>query len=104
MRLVGKVALITGAGSGIGRQSALRFSQEGAKIVAVDLNLAAAEETVGLVKEQGGEAVATHADVSKAADSAAMVALAEETFGALHILFNNAGISHADDDNADDDV
>lgn len=101
MRLAGKVALITGAGSGIGRQAALRFAQEGAKIVVVDLNLTAAEETVGLVKEQGGEAIATRADVSKAADSAAMVALAEETYGALHVLFNNAGISHADDDNAE---
>ena len=76
MRLDGKVALITGAGSGIGRQAALRFSQEGAKIVVVDLNLTAAEETVAFVKEQGGEAIATRADVSKAADSAAMVALA----------------------------
>lgn len=101
MRLEGKVALITGAGSGIGRQSALRFAQEGAKLVCVDLNLAAAEETAVLVKKAGGEAIATRADVSKADDARAMVALAEETFGALHVLFNNAGISHADDDNAE---
>ena len=72
MRLDGKVALITGAGTGIGRQSALRFSQEGAKIVAVDLNVAAAEETVALVKAQGGEAIATRADVSKASGRSAL--------------------------------
>ena len=100
MRLAEKVALITGAGSGIGRESALRFAQEGAKIVVADVNDAAGAETVALVLEAGGQAAYVHADVSKAAEAENMVAVAEKEFGALHILFNNAGISHADDDDA----
>lgn len=100
MRLNNKVALITGGGSGIGRESALLFAQEGAKVVAVDLNEAAAQETVNQIKAAGGEAIAVKADVSKATDSENMVSVAEKTYGKLNILFNNAGISHADDDNA----
>jgi NAD(P)-dependent dehydrogenase (short-subunit alcohol dehydrogenase family) len=100
MRLENKVALITGAGSGIGRETALLFAQEGARIVAVDVNDAAGESVVAELKSAGGEAVYTHADVSKAADTEAMVRTAEETFGRLDILFNNAGISHAKDDDA----
>jgi NAD(P)-dependent dehydrogenase (short-subunit alcohol dehydrogenase family) len=98
MRLANKVALITGAGQGIGRETALLFAQEGAKVVVADINLAAAQAVVAEIG--GGNAIAVQADVSKAADSAAMVAAAEEIFGALHILFNNAGIMHSQDDNA----
>jgi NAD(P)-dependent dehydrogenase (short-subunit alcohol dehydrogenase family) len=98
MRLANKVALITGAGQGIGRETALLFAQEGAKVVVADINLAAAQAVVAEIGS--GNAIAVQADVSKAADSAAMVAVAEETFGALHILFNNAGIMHSQDDNA----
>jgi len=98
MRLANKVALITGAGQGIGRETALLFAQEGAKVVVADINLAAAQAVVAEIG--GGNAIAVQADVSKAADSAAMVAAAEEAFGALHILFNNAGIMHSQDDNA----
>lgn len=100
MRLKDKVALITGAGSGIGRETALVFAAEGAKIVVVDVNDAAGNETVALLKKQGGEAVYVHADVSKAVDCEKMVNVAEQTFGKLNVLFNNAGIMHSNDDNA----
>lgn len=100
MRLEGKVALVTGAGSGIGRATALLFAREGAKVLVVDVNTAAGKETVDLVAAAGGYAAFAHADVSKAADCAAMVQAAEKSFGKLNVLFNNAGISHADDDDA----
>lgn len=98
MRLANKVALITGAGQGIGRETALLFAREGAKVAVVDINLAAAQ---AVVDEIGAtHAIAIRADVAKAADSAAMIAQTEAAFGALHILFNNAGIMHSQDDNA----
>lgn len=100
MRLKDKVALITGAGSGIGYHSAVLFAKEGAAVVVVDINDAAGQKTVDEITAAGGRAVYVRADVSKAADCERMVQVAEDTFGALHILFNNAGISHADDDDA----
>jgi NAD(P)-dependent dehydrogenase (short-subunit alcohol dehydrogenase family) len=100
MRLKDEVALITGAGSGIGRESAILFAREGASVVAVDVNGDAAEEVAGAIREAGGRATAVAADVSKAGDAEAMVRAAEESFGKLTVLFNNAGISHADDDDA----
>jgi NAD(P)-dependent dehydrogenase (short-subunit alcohol dehydrogenase family) len=100
MRLENKVALITGAGSGIGRETARLFSSEGARIVVVDVNDPAGQATVEELKAAGGEAVYVHADVSKAADAEAMVRAAEESFGRLDVLFNNAGISHPQDDDA----
>ena len=93
MRLEGKVALITGGGGGIGRQTALAFAAEGARILATDVNSEAGAETVSLVEKAGGEAIYQDADVSKAADCEAMVQAAEDHFGRLDILFNNAGIS-----------
>ncbi len=100
MRLKGKVALITGGASGIGRQSSLLFAKEGADVLVVDLNDAAGNETVGLIRNAGGRAAYSRADVSQAADCSHMVAMAEKEFGKLDILFNNAGIMHAKDDDA----
>ena len=100
MRLKDKVALITGAAGGIGRATALLFAREGAKIVAADVTDDAGRETVRMVEAAGGHAIYVHADVSKAADCETMVRAAENHFGALHILFNNAGIMHGDDDDA----
>ncbi len=97
MQLENKVALITGAGSGIGRESALLFAREGAKVVVADVNDTAGEETVRLIKEAGGEAVFVHADVSKAPEVQRMIAFAEEHYGRLNVLFNNAGIFHPQD-------
>lgn len=96
-RLQDQVALITGAGSGIGRETALLFAAEGASVAVVDVNQAAAE---AVAAEVGPQAIAIQADVSSAADCERMVAATEAAFGKLTILFNNAGISHADDDDA----
>lgn len=100
MRLANKVALITGAGSGIGRQTALLFAREGASVVVVDINDDGGKETVTEINAAGGQATYVHADVTQAADCERMIEAAEATCGKLDILFNNAGISHADDDDA----
>jgi NAD(P)-dependent dehydrogenase (short-subunit alcohol dehydrogenase family) len=100
MRLKDKVALITGAGSGIGRETALLFAREGAAVVAVDLNEGAARETADLIGKDKGRSAWFKADVSSGADCQQMVALAEREFGALHVLFNNAGIMDSRDDTA----
>jgi len=100
MELSGKVALITGGASGIGRETGLLFAAEGAATVIVDIAADGAQETVTMVEEAGGRAISLHADVSQAADCERMVAAAEETYGRLDILFNNAGIMHPDDGDA----
>ena len=99
-RLAGKVALITGGGSGIGRATSLLFAAEGARVVVVDVKSGPAQETAGMVRDAGGDAAPFAADVSKAKEAEAMVRFAEETFGALHVAFNNAGIFHPDDESA----
>jgi len=100
-RLADKVALVTGAGSGIGLETALAFVREGARVVAVDVDAAAGGAAVERLRASGGEACFVAADVSRGADCQRMVARAEEAFGALHVLFNNAGISHVDDGDAE---
>ncbi len=89
----GKVALVTGAGSGIGQATALTFAREGAKVVVADVNAQGGEETVSKIKESGGESIFVHADVSSATDVEAMVSDTVEAFGRLDFAHNNAGIS-----------
>ncbi len=100
MRLADKVALITGAASGIGKETASLFAQEGAKIVAVDLNDSDGEKTVSEVNSAGGDAIYVNANVSKSSDCEHMVKAAEEKYGKLNVMFNNAGIMDSRDDNA----
>ncbi|MGH8008520.1 MAG: SDR family oxidoreductase, partial [Candidatus Binatia bacterium] len=88
----GKIALVTGASSGIGRATALTFAREGAKVVAADVTVAAGEETVRMIQAAGGEAVFIKADVSKGTDVEALIKKTVETYGRLDCAFNNAGI------------
>jgi NAD(P)-dependent dehydrogenase (short-subunit alcohol dehydrogenase family) len=100
MRLTDKVALITGAGSGIGREAALLFASEGASVLVVDVDDKGGRETVSKIDQQKGKAAFVHADVSRADNCQQMVAAAEQQFGKLNVLFNNAGIMHSQDDDA----
>lgn len=92
MKLANKIALITGAGSGMGRAASLLFAGEGAKIACADIDEKGAAETAKLIERDGGKAIAVKADVSKSADVRAMVAAAAEKLGPPNILYNNAGI------------
>lgn len=100
MRLENKVAVITGAGGGVGRATALRFAEEGAAVVCADIITEANEETVRLVLGAGGRAIATATDVTNNEHVAAMIATAEAEYGGLDILFNNAGVMLSGDDDA----
>jgi NAD(P)-dependent dehydrogenase (short-subunit alcohol dehydrogenase family) len=91
-RLQDKIALITGAASGIGRASALRFAAEGARVVVADIQDPLGEDTVAAIRAAGGAACFVHADVSRAEDAKGMVDVAVARFGRLDILFNNAGV------------
>jgi NAD(P)-dependent dehydrogenase (short-subunit alcohol dehydrogenase family) len=97
MRLEDQVALITGGGSGIGRESALLFAAEGAAVVVVDVVDGAGQDTVAAIEEAGGQARFVHADVSMDEDCAGMVETCESAFGKLTVLFNNAGIMDGND-------
>lgn len=97
MRLSGKVALVTGAGTGIGRATALRLAGEGAAVAVMGRRRELLEETAEEVRRDGGEALPLLGDVSAAADAEEAVARTSEAFGGLDILFNNAGIVHDGD-------
>jgi NAD(P)-dependent dehydrogenase (short-subunit alcohol dehydrogenase family) len=91
--LAGKVALVTGGGSGIGRASACAFAREGARVVVADVAIEGGEETVRLIEESGGEAVFVKADVSKRVEVEAMVNTGAATWGRLDCAHNNAGLA-----------
>lgn len=93
MEIKGKVAIVTGAGSGIGRATAVRLAAEGAKVVVADINDAGSAETVAAIKAAGGIAAALHCDVTNSADIDAMFAFADRTYGGFDILHNNAGVT-----------
>jgi NAD(P)-dependent dehydrogenase (short-subunit alcohol dehydrogenase family) len=93
LKLAGKIAVITGAGSGVGRASALRFANEGASVVCADLREDWAEATVAMVTDAGGTAVAQACDVAMEADVEAAIEQAVTEFGRLDIVFNNAGVT-----------
>lgn len=97
MRLENKVAIITGAGSGMGEAAADLFAKEGAKVIATDINLEAVEAVAAKIREAGGEAVAVKHNVADKGDWDAVVAKGVETYGKLDILVNNAGISVSKD-------
>ena len=93
MRLEGKVALVTGGGSGIGRASAEAFAREGARVVVADLSESNALETAAKIGEGGGEAATARGDVTDSADAEAMVRAAVDRYGGLDVLLNSAGIT-----------
>jgi len=97
-RLSGKVALITGAGMGIGREASLLFAEHGARVIVADINRQAADETVQLVQTAGGEAIAVSGDVALEADVKRLVEEGVQAYKALHILYNNAGVLWKDRD------
>jgi len=93
-RVEGKVAIATGAGSGIGEATAILLAKEGAKTVVADRNIESGQETVRTIKEAGGEVIFVEADVSKVEDVKNMIKAAVNTYGRLDVLFNNAGFIH----------
>ena len=97
-RLAGKVALITGAGMGIGREAAVLFAEEGARVVVADIEARVAKETVSAIEKAGGAALAVTGDVAVENDVKRMVEEGVARFGALHVLYNNAGVLWKDRD------
>jgi len=97
-RLKDKIALITGAGMGMGREASVLFAEEGARIVVADIDGVAAQGTVELVEKAGGQAVAVIGDVAAETDVRRMIDEGVRRFGALHVLYNNAGVLWKDRD------
>lgn len=91
-KLEGKVSIITGAGSGIGKSTAILFAKEGSKVVVVDYGVEGGEKTVDLINKDGGEAIFIEADVSKSADVQRAITSTVDKYGKLDILYNNAGV------------
>ena len=98
MRLRGKTAFITGSGMGIGREAAIMFAREGARVVVADIDENAAKETVAQVEAGGGEALAVRGDVALEGDVERMIAAGARHFGGLQVLYNNAGVLWKDRD------
>src|SRR5262245_12141166 len=98
MRLEGKIAFITGAGMGQGREGALLFAKEGARVVVADIDGKAAKETAGMIERRGGEALAVQGGVGKEGEVKRMTAAAVKRFRGLHVLYNNAGVLWKDRD------
>ncbi len=98
MRLNGKVALITGAAVGQGREAALLFAREGARVIVADVNARAGAATVAAITRRGGHALFVHGDVGVEADVARMIETGVKRFRKLHILYNNAGVLWKDRD------
>ncbi len=94
MRLAGKVAVVTGAGSGFGEAIALRYAEEGAKVIVNDLNGDSAKRVAGGIMQQGGKATANKGDVTASKDVKAMIQAALDAYGQLDIVVNNAGYTH----------
>ena len=102
LRLANKVCVVTGAGGGIGRASAIIFAREGAKVMCADLNHEAAQETVQHINDAVGEevAIAAEVDVALASDVESLMESTEGNFGRIDVVFNNAGLMHGADDDA----
>ena len=101
-RLAGKVTLVTGAGTGIGRATAKLFAAEGAKVVIAELNAESGEQTAQLIHQAGGEAIAVHTDVTDLENIQATIRRTVQHYGGLHVLHNNAGGSTLQDSNVVD--
>ncbi|MDQ1145579.1 NAD(P)-dependent dehydrogenase (short-subunit alcohol dehydrogenase family) [Bacillus sp. SORGH_AS 510] len=96
MRLNNKIAIVTGGGGGIGRASAVRFAKEGARVTVADIDPIIGEETVNLIKKEGGEAIFVQTDVAEPEQIKQLIQITSNTFGSLHIMFNNAGIGNSE--------